>query len=353
MRKQNVIIFSSGNMLEQVHSLAKELEDEVSIEVWDSLFDKSFQSGETRAIFPFLLKKIPSFDFAIVVASSDDKTYMARNNGNSIEQHNTVRDNVIFELGLAVMALGSQRIVLLKDKAVRYLDDLRGISGCGVEANQEKVQEGDLDIFTIEYDGDFANESIAAMLSEHIDTQKKDYSPVVIGASCATAIGYVHNFINSFSEAYTDAVREGELLDDLPSGFLDCNKVSLQILIPENMNFLDKDNDIKYVIRKDYCEKNNIKTNLRLPGKVRPVGFCLKEEDGHFYVIDIPTTLVASYETASKILKIETNEHGLEDDKTKERFLLKELDHFENAVKILVGDNDYPFRVEVKKIEIG
>ena len=128
MRQQNVIVFSSGKNKRVAHVIVRGLDESIcKAVVWDEFFGKIYGDEYTLtksyALFPFLMKKIPSFDYAIIVAGDDDRM---RKNGADGQEFVTARDNVIFELGLCAMALGDKRVIILHHEDVRLIDDLRG-----------------------------------------------------------------------------------------------------------------------------------------------------------------------------------------------------------------------------------
>ena len=78
MRQQNVIIFSSRKNKRVAHEIARGLAGDICrAVVWDEFFNKIYGEEYTLtksyALFPFLIKKIPSFDYAIIVAGDDDR----------------------------------------------------------------------------------------------------------------------------------------------------------------------------------------------------------------------------------------------------------------------------------------
>ena len=74
-----------------------------------------------------MLKKIPTFDFAIILATPDE--FIKRQRNGVTEECVGMRDNVIFEIGLCVMALGCNRTLILQHKDAYLFDDLIGVSG--------------------------------------------------------------------------------------------------------------------------------------------------------------------------------------------------------------------------------
>ena len=129
MRKTNIVIFSSG-ISEKNGTLNKVIEGlkakEYDVFCWRDLFKDAHESTNI-ALLPMLIKKIPTFDFAILIGESHDATTLLRK-GNKV-QVNSMRDNVVFEIGLSVMALGLKRVILLTDQSVRLPEDLTGLHG--------------------------------------------------------------------------------------------------------------------------------------------------------------------------------------------------------------------------------
>ena len=127
MRRQNVVLFSSGvserqGILEHVKEALARIG--YSCNCWRDLFSEA-NDVRNIALLPMLIKKIPTFDFAVLICEGHDETDMFRN-GN-MEHIHTMRDNVLFEIGLCSMALGLNRVILLTDCSVRLPEDLRGI----------------------------------------------------------------------------------------------------------------------------------------------------------------------------------------------------------------------------------
>lgn len=115
MRQQNVIIFSSGKNKRVAHEIAWGLDGGVcKAVVWDEFFNKIYGEEYTftksYALFPFLVKKIPSFDYAIIVAGDDDRM---RKNDAGGHEYVTARD-------LPTKFLASQRM------AQKILDAVNG-----------------------------------------------------------------------------------------------------------------------------------------------------------------------------------------------------------------------------------
>jgi len=308
MRKVNIVIFSSGisvknGKLDYVVQGLKSKGYEVFC--WRDLFKDAHESTNI-ALLPMLIKKIPSFDFAVMIGESHDSTTILRK-GEQF-QVPTMRDNVIFEIGLSVMALGLKRVILLTDCSVRLPEDLTGI-------------HGELAIKHIMWD---RSENIFDEISAYIDTYRHQISPVVIGASTSAAIGYTTNYIL-------------RLLENIDNGFwcnetyipTDVSSIYLHIVIPEKYD--DVSSSILDTNRQDLQE------GILKDARLRPLSFKYKMEQNQLHIYDYPTTLVTSYDTAKMILNIKADDD--EDPLARYRFYQKELDLFDVTLKIILNED--------------
>jgi predicted nucleotide-binding protein len=117
MSKKRVFIGCSneGKLIAQVLQLL--LNEVANIEIWNQgVFDLTKGTLETLA------KKVNSYDYAIFILSNDD-LIMKRE-----RQYTVSRDNVIFELGLFIGALGRERTFIVLEKKVTIPSDLYGVS---------------------------------------------------------------------------------------------------------------------------------------------------------------------------------------------------------------------------------
>lgn len=303
--KANVVIFSSGeserngNVLKVKNELAKYC----NCYDWRELFVNAKQSNSI-ALLPLLIKKIPSFDFAIIICEGHDKTDLVRN-GKS-ENVMTMRDNVLFEIGLSSMSLGITRVILLTDKNVRLPEDLTGVNG---EIASKRI----------EFENDIS--AVFGHLSDYIRETISDYFPVVVGAAASTAVGYVQNFIMRFYENY-----RGKIVSNGTELSFPIEKVFIKVYIPEEYCKNDYDNSIQNVrlLQKGYIDDNS----------VRLCSFSFYQEDDKLIIVDFPTTLRTSYSTAKLILNIQADDSY--DTEAEKRYLRKEFMLFANTIDFLL-----------------
>lgn len=325
MRKVNIVIFSSG-ISERNGTLdlvIKGLKSKgYDVFCWRDLFKDAHESTNI-ALLPMLIKKIPSFDYAVVIGESHDSTTLYRN-GKQVKVP-SMRDNVIFEIGLSVMALGLKRVILLTDRSVRLPEDLTGLNGELAikhvlwKQSNDVVDEIDKHIQT---EIKTISSNVFDEISSYIDKYRYQISPVVIGASTSAAIGYITNFIL-------------RLLENIDKGFwrdekyvpTDISYVHLHIVIPE------KYEDGQSPISEMKC--HNLKEGILREARLRPLSFKYTMVHDQIHIYDYPTTLVTSYDIARMILDIKADDE--EDPFAKNRFYQKELDLFGVTLRIILN----------------
>lgn len=373
MRQQNVIIFSSGKNKYVAHEIARGLDGVVcSAVVWDEFFNKiygeEYSLTKSYALFPLLVKKIPSFDYAVIVAGDDDRM---RKNGKDGREYVTARDNVIFELGLCSMALGDKRVIIVHHKDVRLIDDLRGYG----EAAQRRIQSGEIgfedtvlsssnvQLKTFDYGEGSDFDEIARRIGEYIRETRDSYSPVVVGAACSTALGYRDNFLMAFSKAVekTDFSVPGSAMcggQDAPwlrDALSHPEDVEIHVLLP-SMDFVEKHPEILSNTRAFLGEhlygQHGTFADCKIMDPARTIGFCCKTVGNRLHVLDMPTTLLASQKTAQKILDIKADDAIEKDHLT--RLLAKEIDLFRNTLtQFLIKGNGGGYYATTTDTECG
>ena len=373
MRQQNVIVFSSGKNKRVAHEIARGLDGDVcKAVVWDEFFNKIYGEEYTLtksyALFPFLIKKIPSFDYAIILAGDDDRMLK---NGEGGHEYVTARDNVIFELGLCAMALGEKRVIIVHHKDVRLIDDLRGYG----EKAQGRIRSGEIgfedtvlassnvQLKTFDYDAgsDFAE--IARLICGYVRETRDSYSPVVVGAACSTALGYRDNFLMAFSKAVekTDFAALGSAMcggQDAPwlrDALSHPEDVEIHVLLP-SMDFVEKHPEILSNTRAFLGEhlygQHGTFADCKIMDPARTIGFCCKTVGDRLHVLDMPTTLLASQKTAQKILDIKADDAIEKDHLT--RLLAKEIDLFRNTLaQFLINGKNGGYHATVTDAECG
>lgn len=118
--KPNVFIASSVEGLSVAEAVNIKMEYDAQVKQWDNAFDLS------SVTITSLIKRANETEFGIFVFHPDDKTIIREN------EYSTVRDNVLFELGLFIGSLGIARCFVLipksKETEFRLPTDLAGVT---------------------------------------------------------------------------------------------------------------------------------------------------------------------------------------------------------------------------------
>lgn len=126
MSKPRIFIGSSVENLDVAYSAQESLEHDLEVTVWSQgIFQPS------RYTMDDLVDTVATSDFALFVFAPDDVTSIRD------EKKKTVRDNVVFELGLFIGRLGRERCFILVPKDAEELHlptDLLGITPLNYEA---------------------------------------------------------------------------------------------------------------------------------------------------------------------------------------------------------------------------
>jgi len=115
-----IFIASSREALHVAEAVNVRLEHDGRVKQWDNAFDLS------SLTLPALCARTKETDYAVFVFHKDDQTIIRG------ETYSTVRDNVVFELGLFIGSLGIERCFVLVPKSVerefRLPTDLAGLT---------------------------------------------------------------------------------------------------------------------------------------------------------------------------------------------------------------------------------
>lgn len=314
--KHNIILFSSG-VSEQsglVAFVTAELQNRgFCCHCWRDLF-RSSNDQTSIALLPMLIKKIPTFDFALLICEGHDRSVLLRNGTET--EYKTMRDNVLFEIGLCTMALGLERVILLADDDLHLPEDLYGLNS-KLALRRIALKTGN--------EADIRH--MLDQVESHILSKQMVYSPVVIGASASTASGYVTNFVfrclDCIFDGFTDVETEEWIVPD-------AENLDMEIIIP--YRFTANTSRIAR-LRQSHMRKGIIPNARR-----RSLEFNYLRDGERIIIRDYPTTLVTSYSTARTILNLTADDSA--DPMAEQRFVAKELNLFEAALYALL-DQDY------------
>ena len=334
MTDRNIVLFSSG-VSEQsglLSALSRSLTEKgYSCAYWRDLF-RNARDAHNIALLPMLIKKIPTFDYAVLICEGHDTTTIRR--ADSSECVHTMRDNVLFEIGLCVMALGLSRTILVTDSLVRLPDDLVGV---GKTTALKRVVYTSSDTQSMHR----AQEQVLAYIAQvenasseidrYIRQSADELTPVVIGAASSTACGYVSNFVFRTLEQIDKGILDSETGETM---FFAPDRIFMHIVVPET--FDEKTSPAAAAALEKY-RKATVPS-----ARNREAEFRYFIRDDALHIVDFPTSIVTSYDTARMILNM--NADDTPDVAAAQRFTMKELRLFEATLRAMLT-RDYLIQV--------
>lgn len=327
MNNKNIVLFSSG--ISERNGILKTLREKLEergyvCSYWRDLFTNSYDL-DNIALLPMLIKKIPTFDYAILICEGHDITTMIRE-GKQVKIK-TMRDNVLFEIGLCVMALGLSRTILVTDDNVHLPDDLTGVNGSLAVQQFIYIDKLDSQAMVSEKVLNYIEKLnyTSEQIDEYIKKTGDVLTPVVIGAASSIACGYVNNFIFRTLEWIDEGIIELENNNKLT---FPLEKIHIHIIIPEEFT--------QGTVERANRKQEELAKGQACKARIRNAEFRYKIIDDELHIIDYPTTIVTSYDTAKMILSIKADDYV--DVDAQKRFTAKELNLFEATIKSLLSD---------------
>jgi hypothetical protein len=304
-RKINVFIGGSSEALNVAKKVSEILIDsgKFNVVIWNKdtfTYNESFLNS--------LIKASLIYDFGVFVASSDDLALIRKN----IDE--IPRDNVIFEYGLFLGALGNKKTFLLQEDTCKLPTDLLGYT-------------------TPRYKAKFRTKEWTELVGSIADEMNKQFlrSEIQVLPSTSLAIGYFNSFISKVSKYIFEA--EGSILN---KSKLKHQDVSIEVRIP---NELSDDVGAKAFV---HYKKESLKIDeIGDPKRPFPVRFYKSDGDDKLTIIDIPTTL-NSIRPSINLLLPDTG-LGINEDRIKLEH--KEVENFKRTLVYLIEQNDYSKKI--------
>lgn len=321
MKNKNIVIFSSGisgenGILPDIH---RELENRGFVcSDWRALFSTAKHTDKI-ALLPMLVKKIPTFDYAILICEGHDLTSVMREGKTQV--FHTMRDNVIFEIGLCAMALGLERTILVTDGEVHLPDDLAGTN------NRLALKEIRLPKnFLLESSSHHSRHVriLGDEIENYISATGEHIHQVVIGASTGSACSYVTNFISRVIEHIEDDIHIKVDGKDETVHFSH-KDVYIDILLPETIN--------PDIIENINAFKNSLPEASVPTARDRSISFRYRIDGDKLHIIDCPTNANTSYSMSNIILDMDADD--IADCDAAKRFTEKELNLYEASIATL------------------
>ncbi|WP_064965869.1 STING domain-containing protein [Tenacibaculum ovolyticum] len=300
-RKINIFIGSSSEGLKYAKKICGLFNEtnKFNCVLWNK---DTFTYNET--FLNSLIKASLIYDFGIFVASSDDIA-LIRDNIKEIP-----RDNVLFEYGLFLGALGNKKTFLLQENNCTLPTDLLGYTTPRFKKTFTKKKWIEL------------TESIGTEITKQFQRSEIQTLP-----STSLAIGYFNSFLSKLSKYIFK--KDGCVLNKAQ---INHNSVIIKVLIPKELS-----DDVGAKAFVYYTEK---KLQIDEIGEVKrpfPVRYYKSSENENLSIIDIPTTLNAIRSSINLLVP----DTGIGINKDKIRLERKELENFKRTLEFLIIQNDY------------
>ena len=302
-----VFIGSSAEASSIAHAIKKELAPDLETIVWN---EDIFELGEDT--LTSLLKFVSVFDFAIFVMSDDD---LIQSRG--WLRKAAPRDNVVFELGLFMGAMGKRRSFPLiappKKGCLKTPSDLLGNTEIrlGADFRSKPIEE--------------AIKKPCARLRETILARAKE-AYLQLLPSTGLAVGYFKNFLIPACNAlaYAPSIEVNGATIDISNDNFDFN-----IILPDSLSVASPEGATKY-----FKANSLISVSLPTSGRPYPLHVDATVSAGRLQIFDYPTTLGASHEAikvalASTFLGYSAHHQILDN---------KEIENFRRTIEILLKD---------------
>jgi hypothetical protein len=301
--KPRIFIGSSTEGLATAEFVKKSLEPEFDCVIWNdgSVF------GLNVSYLDSLLRAGSMFDFGILVATKDDKT-RSRDKG-----FDTPRDNVIFEFGLFMGALGKFRTLILLESGAKLPSDMSGIhisqyTGGKAPAGQASLKKQ------------------LAQLRAHIQ-ERCELLELGLLPSAAAAMGYYSNFVERTCKYLRETGRveiNGKRYDSF----------EIRVIIPKQ---LERD-----MLQRagEYCHRHGFKSHGFSPKVGRPISLAVKpdpKQRGKLLICDMPTTLTPLYDAIEMYLQ----KGHIGKSKAQELIEARELNNFMAVLRAKVDQDSF------------
>jgi hypothetical protein len=268
MLKPYIFIGSSSESKPTAEAIQKVLSNYFEVDLWS---DGIFDLGEST--LDELIKFVQCYDFSVLVLAEDDITLSRK------DLQSAPRDNVIFELGLFMGALGRRRtfpvIRPAKTGSLKLPSDLLGNTQIYLPKNLPDAPEAE-DI-----------ETEIKQLVETITERSKEATLQLL-PSTGLAIGYFNNFVLPVCQqlANQSHVTVGGKEIDISQDNFD-----FTIVLPKSLS------DASIYGAKKFVKVKNA-DQFQLNVSSRPYNFYVDAvmENGRVVFYDYPTTLGASHE---------------------------------------------------------
>lgn len=306
--RPSIFIGSSSEGIETARAVKSNFDKEADVDIWDeNLF------GLNKSTLETLINRASFYDFAIFILSPDDQAKIRK------KKDSIPRDNVLFEFGLFLGAIGVNRAFFIAEESVRILSDFAGITRTTYRKRENMVAAV----------GDSCN-----TIRKEMQIAEKLYRFSLL-PSTSLAIGYFKNFLEKVAEAFTH-IDSFEVLEKNSKGEITDRQVvqvknrhpTLTILLPKKLSDLQP-----AILKKRTSSLRQIIVNTSFRSFPFYIEGDINEDNVNFF--DIPTTLLSSHETITRLFSPDF----LVRDNNADRMQRREISNFEKTLRIMVPDN--------------
>ena len=275
--KPSIFIGSSKEGLPFARAIKAELSADAEVAIWnEGLFPLGSVTLDELMTFSY------RFDFAVLVLTPDDQILTRDISTQS------PRDNVLFELGMFMSTLGSDKTFIVRTAKLKLPSDLQGLTIAEIE---EERADGNLD----------ARVGTACHAIRTAIERAYERSTLSLLPSTALAIGYYSNFVERVCKAFSDprtrmTMRRTDEPDEkrvLTARDLRGREITFTVVIPDDFSEISHQSlqNLKF-------ENPNIwDVTLDTPSRKFPFYTYLRTEEGSsLEFFDLPTTLRTSFE---------------------------------------------------------
>lgn len=302
MMKPRIFIGSSTEGLPVANRIKDYFEPDYECKIWN---DGIFQYNDN--FLDTLMKSASLFDFAFMVFSADD---LSKVRDSFFE---TPRDNVMFEYGLFLGRVGNQRAFVIKDKKVKILSDLLGITLADYETDDTGLATHSLEV-TLE------------QLKKKIDDNVR-LGQLGLLPSTVIAISYFENFIKLVADQIYPFPRDG-VMDGKKY-----KSAKLRIVIPKDLDADMKRRATVYYVKNGLSEKVINTSHRSYPIHVQ----ANNENEDTLLIADMPTILNGIDKAIDMYFRVGHIGKSTEQELTEHR----EMSNFVHVLKLLVATDAY------------
>ena len=283
LQSPSVFIGCASSALPLAEALKQALGGSIRAKVWNedavkAQADVSFTDG---AVMANLFQTARLYDFAIMILRADDVLAEDGEGGGASRRVGVPRDNVIFELGLFMGAIGGQRaLAVVCGKGLRLPSDLYGFDQVTLAG------ESDVDI--------------AVAAAEILGKIEASYAALGLSLlpSTGLAIGYFNNFIRPVCRY----LEENEIVIDGRAHRPGAEGYLFDIVIPSSLDLAGTEGKAAFL--KQQGEALTMHT-VKLAARDYPFSVRVNSDEAVLHIIDYPTPLSASVAAIALVLNEE------------------------------------------------